>query len=226
MAIDIKFPLLVFEPSDDYSDTFLWKLYTQCRMKDDSCQLCARTPFSAVRQPPLYLWDKKTGFKGEFGFYACESSIGLFRKIMDENKEKISKGIEPCLDTIFLLSLWDIYYDPPYEYLENLEDPTEAELDAKRKAIKAECRMLQKNERKNLLRLMREGEENRIRLIISADWRKRNYKMIKEVMQDAQTVMIKDNKSSFFTIYSKGEQIGKLSTEEAEALLVKLITER
>ena len=55
MAINICFPLLIFEPSKDFSNTFMWKVYEKCRMKDQNCQLLARNTFDAVHKPPVRL---------------------------------------------------------------------------------------------------------------------------------------------------------------------------
>lgn len=220
MAISICFPLLIFEPSKDFSNTFMWKVYEKCRMKDRYCQLLARSTFAAVRRPPLYLLHKKERFNGVFGFYDCESAFNVFRMSLEERKKSKSNDRYNTY-TLFILSLYDVFYDLPYEYLDELEDPSEPEIEEEKKAIKAEGRELQKTERRNLIRIMQEGEEHGIRTIISADWRKRNLKMIKEAHQYAKTVMIKTKGNNSFDVYSNGELIGNMSLSEAEEILVR-----
>ncbi|MEE0913166.1 MAG: hypothetical protein U0L76_01090 [Ruminococcus sp.] len=81
----IEFPLLIFEPSKDYSETFMWRLYSKCRMKERKCELLARTIFDALREPPLNLLYRKDGYNGWFGFYDCESAIEVCCMSIDEN---------------------------------------------------------------------------------------------------------------------------------------------
>ena len=108
MDIDIRFPLFIFEPSKDYSDTFMWKLYEACRIKDSNCELLSRYIFDAVYRPPLRLMSQK-GINGSFGFYDCESSLDLFRMSVDERKDP-ADGQEHPAYKVFVLSLWDIFY--------------------------------------------------------------------------------------------------------------------
>ena len=226
MALDIGFPLFILEPSNDFSETFMWKLYQACRTRDEHCELLSRYIFDAVRQPPLRLFYQKKGFDGSFGFYDCESSLHLFRASLDERKAGMPNETAPSyLYKVFVLSLWDIYYDLPYEYLDEMEDPTPTELEEERKRIKAYGRELQQRERGNLFRLMQEGEEYGIRMIISAAWTKRNLKMIKETQEKSKTVLIRErNASAFFNVYTGGKLIGQLTMKDAEALLAAKIT--
>ena len=175
-----------------------------------------------MHKPPLYLLDRKERYNGIFGFYGCESAIDVFRMSLDERIES-ALNERYTTNKMFILSLYDVFYDLPYEYLDELEDPSESELEKVRQSIKEESRELQKAERRNLLRIMQEGEKYGIRTIISADWNKRDLKMIKEVRQCAKTVMIKTKKIHPFDVYTNGELIGTISMSEAEEILVQKI---
>ena len=220
MDIDIRFPLFIFEPSKDYSDTFMWKLYEACRIKDSNCELLSRYIFDAVYRPPLRLMSQK-GINGSFGFYDCESSLDLFRMSVDERKDP-ADGQEHPAYKVFVLSLWDIFYSLPYEYLRDIEDPDE--YDEEQKRIRNDCMELRKRERANMLQLMREGEKYGGRMIISADWSKRNAKMIREAQENAGTVMIGNRSTGdFFEVYTGGEPAGRMPKELAGDVLVDLI---
>ena len=223
MDLGIGFPLFIFEPSADYSETFMWELYEACRLKYNFCELMSRYIFDAVYQPPLRLMDRTEPFDGSFGFYDCASSIDLFRRLMDERKAANTKP-ESIQDNVFLLSLWDIYYALPYEYLNDQEDCEKGAVREERDRIKKEGLQQRKSERENLLSLMRQGEEYGIRMIISTDWKKRNYKFIQEVQQNAKTVLIQKNSSiPVFEVYTDGAPMGKLFAGTAKKILINKI---
>ena len=219
----LKFPVVICEPAREPGQSLAWRLFQGCQTRLEQEEADRRTAEIMVRDFfPEAEWPYRTRSDSYFGYYECEGGLDLWRMLMEERKQKLEDlrrecpalsldlrsilpDTEPPFRSLFLLSLWDIFYDLPREYLPDPED-WETDYNLEKRKLQRDCQRLRKTEKQNLLALMAGSEEIGLRMVLHLDRAHENSRLFREVMARAGTILLGEKASpGKYRILANGE---------------------